>query len=138
VRKSLRRRGNLLGMKLLAFLLNLPWNIFGLLLALTCIPSKPKIHYHPVAISFNVRYFWWGIGLYRGLRASCIGNVIFIGPKAMPNDLEHELIHVEQFIRYPFIFPFICLVEIFRNGIGPKNKFEKEAYESSKSTFVRK
>jgi len=40
-------------------------------------------------------------------RAMTIGHIILLGPKELKNDFEHELIHVKQCEKYPFIFPFL-------------------------------
>ena len=63
----------------------------------------------------------------RGVRAANIGQVILLGPKLDPKDLKHELIHVEQYMRYPFIYPFLYYYELFKKGYR-NNRFEDEAY----------
>lgn len=68
------------------------------------------------------------------MRACTIGNVILLTQKELKNDFEHELVHIRQQEKYPFIFCFLYLRETFRKGYR-KNKFEDEAYRLSKSYF---
>jgi hypothetical protein len=43
----------------------------------------------------------------KNARASAIGHVVILGPNLEDKDLEHELIHVEQYERMPLIQPFL-------------------------------
>lgn len=70
----------------------------------------------------------------RGSRAKTCGNVVLLSNRILKNDLEHELIHVQQAERYPFIFPFLYYNEFLFKGYK-SNKFEEEAHNSSNSTY---
>jgi hypothetical protein len=123
-----------------AFLLNLPWTIGALFAALLSVPQKASIHRHPFALVFEVKSFWWLTWLkgYRNARAITQGSVVILGPKLLPNDIEHELIHIEQLKRAPFIQPFLYGIESLKHGHSPKNKYENEAYSKSNSTYLGK
>lgn len=55
----------------------------------------------------------------------------------MRNDLEHELIHIEQHMREPFIHPFLAAIELAKNG--PRNsKYEKEAYDKANNKYTER
>lgn len=62
------------------------------------------------------------------MRGSTNGHLIQLGPLEQSNDLEHELIHVQQAIREPFIYPVFYALESFRHGYR-SNKYEQEAYK---------
>ena len=76
----------------------------------------------------NVKSFWWvaWIHSHRGIRAAASGNVVLLG-NVQKSDLEHELIHVKQYMRQPFIHPFLYVLESMRHGYRD-NKYELEAY----------
>lgn len=64
------------------------------------------------------------------------GHVVQMSKWADDLDLKHEIIHVEQFMRYPFISGFLLLIETIRHGpYPPRNKYEKEAYERAGNRF---
>lgn len=124
-------------MKILRYILNLPWTLIGLILALASIPKR--VHFANDAIVFKICSFWWTnlVWYMKGKRVRGItnGNVICLGPIEEKNDLHHELIHVQQYMRLPFIYPFLYAVEIFKHGASPKNKYEEEAYRLSDSIY---
>lgn len=126
-------------MQYLAFILNLPWTIVGILAGLLSIPTKITINKDPFAIIFKVKSFWWYNWLpgRSRVRGSANGHAIRLGPLEQPNDLEHELIHVEQAIRSPLIHPLLYTLESFKNGYR-QNKYEVEAYGRSGSKYKRK
>ena len=119
-------------MQLVAFVLNLPWTILGLILAFLSLPKHVKLRRKPLSIIFKIRSFWWYSWLPRkkNIRAITNGHVIQLGPLEKPKDLEHELIHVEQAIREPLIHPLLYTIENMRNGYM-ENKYKKEAYEKA-------
>ena len=90
----------------------------------------------PLAFVIHVHSFWWQTWLpsHRGVRASSIGNVILLGDNLQPNDLEHELVHVQQYEQRPFIQAFLYTIETLRHGYR-KNKYEVEAYEQAGSKY---
>lgn len=66
-----------------------------------------------------------------------VGHTVILNPRVEDKDLEHELIHVEQFIRSPFIFPLLNLIELLRSGYR-KNKYEDEAYTRAGNNYYGK
>lgn len=113
---------------MLNFILNLPYTFLGLLVALMCLPDfKMNFNARPIAIIFRVASFWWAFSYMKGARAMAIGNVVILGPNLEKGDLEHELVHVEQFDRNPLIQPILYLIELGRKGYR-NNKYEVEAY----------
>jgi hypothetical protein len=123
----------------LAFILNLPWTIAGLLCAVISIPYRIRFRAKPTAIIFNVRSYWWYSWLpgKRGVRACAIGHVVLLGPMEMTNDLEHELIHVEQAEREPLVRPLLYFLETMRHGYR-RNKYEDEAYRRAGNVYKGK
>ncbi len=124
-------------MQVVASILNLPWTIVGLALAALSLPFNAAIHRNPFAFVFRVRSFWWYTWLpsKKGLRGTCNGVVILLGPKELQNDLAHELIHIEQYQREPFIHPFLYELEMLKKGYR-QNKYEVEAYDKSDSVYI--
>lgn len=124
-------------MKFLAFVLNLPWNIVGLLLALCSLPHRVAFNKEPFAVIIHVRSFWWQAWLssHKGVRASSIGNIILLSDRIASKDLEHELIHVRQYEQRPFIQALLYIFETTRHGYK-NNKYEIEAYEKAGNTYV--
>lgn len=122
-----------------AFILNLPWTILGLALAAISLPYKVAIKKHPLAIVFYIKSFWWYAWLpsKKRMRGITNGHVIQLGPLEEKGDLEHELIHVEQAIREPFIHPFLYQWEVFRHGYR-KNRYEDEAYRRAGNVYKGK
>ena len=73
------------------------------------------------------------MGYLKDARGMAIGNIVLLG-KAEIKDLEHELIHVRQYQRYPLIFPVLYYWELFTKGYR-KNKFEDEAYRKAGNNY---
>jgi len=119
---------------MIAFILHLPYTIIGYIAAVISFPTSISFHTHPYAFIFTVKGFWWRIGHSKGVRASTTGHVILLGPHLEKNDLKHELIHVEQFEREPFIHPFLYYSETFRKGYR-MNKYEDEAYRVARNVY---
>jgi hypothetical protein len=63
------------------------------------------------------------------------GNIVLLGSNALTNDLEHELVHVEQFEKYPLIQPILYMLESIRHGYL-NNRFEREAYEKAGNRYI--
>ncbi|TSC68947.1 MAG: hypothetical protein G01um101456_410 [Parcubacteria group bacterium Gr01-1014_56] len=70
----------------------------------------------------------------KGGRAITIGHIILLGPNTEDRDLEHELVHVEQFTRMPLIFPILYYIELIKKGYI-NNKYEKEAYQKARNVY---
>lgn len=122
-------------MRIAAFILNLPYTSVGLLCAFISLPKR--ISWNSGAFVVHISTFWWAFGYMKGMRAATIGHVVLLGPNTLHGDLEHELVHVEQYKRYPFLFPFLYYIELFRKGYR-ENKYEREAYEKAQNEFVSK
>lgn len=122
--------------QLFLFILNLPFTLIGIIPLVISGPQSFKLVYNPTAFVFKVKSFWWGFGYInrKKARAMTIGHIILLSPKELKNDFEHEIIHVRQCDRYPVIYPFLYLYELFKNGYR-KNRFEDEAYTLSKSFY---
>lgn len=119
---------------MISFVLNLPYTLLGIISALVCIPKSVTFHENPYAIIFDVRNCWWSFLHSKYLRACTIGHIIILTPKTLKNDFKHELIHVQQYEKYPLIFPLLYYWETFKHGYR-KNRFEDEAYCMSKSIY---
>lgn len=124
-------------MKFISFILNLPWTIIATLCAIISLPKRIRINQKPFAIVFIIRSFWWYEWLSKGVRAMALGNCVLLGPKELPNDFEHELAHIKQIEREPFVHFFLYQIETLRHGYR-KNKYEEEAYSSTNSTYLGK
>ncbi len=121
-------------MKLLSFILNLPWILIGLFFSLISLPIEVSFIKNSYAIVLRVKSFWWAFGYLKNVRAMAIGHVVILGPNIEVGDLEHELIHVEQSERLPLIFPILYYLELMRNGYE-KNKYEIEAYNGADNMY---
>ncbi len=117
---------------MIATLLNTPWSLIGLCAATISIPYKIQISHKPFVVIFFVRSFWWR--RVKRVRASAIGSVILCGPLLEEHDIEHELVHVEQMNREPFIHPLLYLIESLKYGYR-NNKYEIEAYDRSGNVY---
>lgn len=106
----------------------------GLICALFSLPTNIKFIKKPYAFIFQVKTFWWTISYMKNARAMTVGHVILLGPKTEPLDLEHELIHVKQYEKMPFIFPVLYYLELFKKGYK-NNKYEEEAYQLAGNVY---
>lgn len=124
-------------MKLIALILNIPWSIILLLASQLSKPLKVEIDKTSFSIIIYVRSFWWysWVPAQKGVRGMTLGNVILLGPKLLPKDLEHELIHIEQHQREPFVHPILNGLETLRHGYR-QNKYEDEAYTRAGNRYV--
>jgi len=113
-------------MRYIAYLLNLPWTLIGIVNVPFCLPYKASFRKEAVVVH----------GLCCGLvhlyapraKGFAIGNLAVVRKSAKPGILEHELIHVEQHMRYPFIYQFLYFYENLHKGYW-NNRFEIEAYD---------
>jgi hypothetical protein len=119
---------------MIAFLLNSPYTLLGIIVALSCFPYSVSFQTNPIALLFKVHKCWWGVGPYKYMRAATIGHVILLTDKTLKNDFEHEIIHIRQQEKYPLIFWFLYFWETLRKGYR-QNRFEEEAYTKSKSYY---
>jgi len=100
----------------MALLLNLPLTLVGVAIALVFVPRKFMLHHKPFALVFSVKHDSLPFGYLRGWRGMTVGQTVILNPRVEDKDLEHELIHVEQQIRAPFIQPFLYAFECMRVG----------------------
>jgi hypothetical protein len=123
--------------KYVAFILNLPWILIGVIVAIVSIPTGIKLSVDPFALVVQVKSFWWYNFLpsKKGVRAITNGHIICLGPLVEKNDLEHELIHVKQHQRQPLMHPLLYFLENLFHGYE-NNKYEQEAYLKSKSRYI--
>ena len=112
---------------MVAFILNAPYTLIGLLMGLLSLPKAVTLRTRPYALIFEVKKLWWLFGYLKGARAMTIGHIILLGSSVEEHDLQHELIHVAQYARTPLIHPILYYIEFVRNGYK-KNKYEEEAY----------
>jgi len=111
---------------MVSFLLNLPYTLIGLVVGLFSGIQNVELKRSPTTMIIMVQSFWWARCYLKGARAVTMGHVVLLSPKIQKHDLEHELVHVRQHERLPFIFPFLYFVELLRKGYH-ENKYEKEA-----------
>lgn len=123
--------------KIIVVVLNLPWSLVGVCGSILSSPKRMRVSKEPPAIIFYVRSFWWYRLLpgMKGVRAMTNGHIVQLSKSADELDLKHELIHVAQHMRTPLIHPIFYLFETIRHGSGPKNKYEKEAYEKAGNRY---
>ena len=122
---------------MISFVLNFPYTLCLFLLGLSCQPKYIKLNKKPFAIVVKVKDFWWKGFVYKHSRAMASGNTVLLGPREEEQDLEHELIHVNQHNKLPFIYPVFYYYESFKHGYR-MNKFEDEAYTKSGSIYKGK
>jgi hypothetical protein len=123
--------------KALKIIANLPWALAGLAMAVLSGVRSVRTHQSPPALVISVRSFWYRTWrkANKGTRACAIGNVVLLGPKVLPKDLEHELVHIEQAMKEPFIYPIRYWLETKKHGYK-KNKYEVEAYSRAGNTYL--
>lgn len=117
--------------------LNLPWTVIGFVGAILSMPYKVEFSKNPPALVFHVRSFWWYAWLpgQKGIRGMANGNIVQVGKNFENGDKEHELIHIEQFMRTPLVHPVLYFLELLKHGVSPRNKYEKEAYERANNNY---
>ncbi len=122
---------------MISFILNIPWTLAAVICSLVSLPYKLEINKKPFAFILFVKSFWWYSWLpgMKGVRAMALGQTVLLGPDADSKDRIHELIHVEQSIREPFVHPFLYRIESLKTGYR-NNKYEVEAYTKSGSRYI--
>lgn len=121
----------------IGFILNLPYTFIGLIIGLISLPKNIKFNKNPYSIILKVKKLWWCVGYLKGARATAMGNVILLGDKVENKDLEHELIHVEQYQREPLIHPILYFIELLKYGYK-NNKYEIEACNKADNNYYGK
>jgi hypothetical protein len=119
---------------MLSIILNLPYSLFGAVLALFLRPTRFVIGHEPFHIIFYVRNDSFGPGYTKGWRGMTNGHVIILNPREEQGDLAHELVHVQQYDRLPFIFPGAYYYQLLRHGYR-NNKYEEEAYSKAGNIY---
>ncbi|OGN08128.1 MAG: hypothetical protein A3J46_06295 [Candidatus Yanofskybacteria bacterium RIFCSPHIGHO2_02_FULL_41_11] len=119
---------------MIGFILNFPYTLAGLVVGLVSKPVGIRFIKKPHALIINVKHFWWAIGYLKDARAMTIGHVVLLGPNLENKDLEHELIHVEQYQRTPLVQPLLYYIEFIRRGYI-NNKYEQEAYRKASNVY---
>jgi len=108
-----------------------------IVISLISIPTKLEFRKNPYAFMVKVKKFWWVFGYVKNARAVVIGHVVIFGSNLEDKDLEHELIHVEQYQRMPLIQPILYYIELIRKGYK-NNKYEDEAYRKAGNIYKGK
>ncbi len=114
--------------------MNLPITFIGFVVAIISGLGRISFNVEHLAFVFNVKKFWWVFGYMKNARAMTIGTTILLGPNLEVNDLEHELIHVDQYNRAPLVHIFLYYVELFKKGYI-NNKYEIEAYKKAGNIY---
>ena len=124
-------------MKLVTYIFNLPWTVLGCLAVLISFPYRLEYLKETWTPIVWIKSFWWysWIPGMKRIRAMAIGNIVLVGNIIDDRDIAHEFIHVEQYQRYPFIYPFLYIVEFIRTGYR-KNKYEEEAYSKAENIYI--
>ncbi len=120
---------------MISFLLNLPYTLAGILFALIHVPKSIKWDKSHQAIICSVRASFPVFWLLKGWRGITMGNAIVLNLRGQELVLKHELVHIRQYKKFPFIFPFMYALEILIHGYR-ENKYEKEAYEKAGNHIV--
>ncbi len=112
---------------MIGFILNIPYTLIGLIVAVVSIPTSISFRKKPYAVVIQIKDFWWVFGYIKNARAMAIGHAVLLSPKIEDKDLEHELVHVQQHERMPLIQPILYYIELLKKGYR-NNKYEDEAY----------
>ena len=113
---------------------NLPWSVMMLFFGVLSLPNKLSLRHN--ALIVYVKNIWW-VPRSSGVRAMTLGNVIVLGPHIESKDLAHELVHIEQAMRRPFIHPVLSFIESTRHK-GLDNIYEREAYQKAGNNYYAK
>jgi hypothetical protein len=119
---------------MIGFILNTPYTLIGLIMSLISGAKKFRFFTANFAFVVSVRNIWWDFGYMKNARAVTVGHVVMLGPNIEKGDLEHELIHVQQYQKAPLIHPFLYMIELFRHGYR-NNKYEVEAYNKAGNEY---
>lgn len=122
---------------MISFILNTPYTSFGLMVGIISLPKNIEWRKKSHVIIMNVSKLWWAFGYMKGARAVTIGHVILLGPTIEDKDLEHELVHIQQYDRLPLIYPVLYYIELIRKGYK-NNIYEIEAYRLAGNVYKEK
>ena len=67
-------------------------------------------------------------------RGVAFAPTVLLGPLEVESDLQHELVHTEQFLRWSVVFPLINAYELLMHGYR-NNRFEDEAYNRAGNEY---
>ena len=120
-----------LDMKNISFILNIPWTLIGILMVVVLIYKSVLVKISDKTFVLIVQRLWINeIFLRRKVNGFAIGNVVLLSTKYSDNIYRHELVHINQFQKYPLIFPFLYCIEFLKKGYY-NNKYEIEAREKT-------
>lgn len=122
---------------MISFILNAPYTFFGLMVGIISLPKNIEWRKKSHAIIVNVSKLWWAFGYMKGASAVIVGHVILLGPTIEDKDLEHELVHIQQYDRLPLIYPVLYYIELIRKGYK-NNAYEIEAYRLAGNIYKEK
>lgn len=123
-------------LQLISLILNLPYTLTGIILALSLFPKSVIFASNPYRIVFKVRRDSFGFDFKKGWRGMTMCNVIILNNLEQAKDLEHEIIHVKQFQSFPLIFPILYTIELWKHGYR-NNKYEDEAYSGAGNIYKK-
>ncbi|PIR96281.1 MAG: hypothetical protein COT92_01940 [Candidatus Doudnabacteria bacterium CG10_big_fil_rev_8_21_14_0_10_42_18] len=97
---------------MLGLLLNAPWTLLGLAIAALSIPKRTLVKKDALALVIDVRRIWL-VEPFHGkpVKGFTLGNCVLRSDFAIINTINHELIHVRQFTKFPLVFPFLYLFD---------------------------
>lgn len=112
------------------YLLNFPWTLLGIVNLLFCLPYRISFKRDACVVT-GLTCGLVHIYAYRA-KGVTFGNLVVVRKNEPDCILEHELVHVEQFMRQPFIHQFLYMKEFLLKGYW-NNPYEVEAYTRSNS-----
>ena len=114
-------------MNWIAWILNIPYTLFGILVGIISVPRKILVIRHNGLPVIIIKVWTLKTILVPRARGVAFASTVLLGPLEFESDLEHELVHTEQFLRWPVVFPLINAYELVMHGYR-NNRFEDEAY----------
>ena len=116
-------------MRIIAFILNLPWSFLGLLIGAISLPRSLKLDYKKFVLVIKVRQLWLsGLIIGRKVKGLTMGNVMMLSDASISATYSHEMTHIKQFRKIPLLFPLFYCLEFVKNGYR-QDQYEKEAYK---------
>jgi hypothetical protein len=112
---------------MISFILNLIWSLLGLAVAIISLPTKIGFESIAEVLVTETERLWIGeIFLRRKIKGMTFGNLVLLSKAKDELTLKHELAHVRQYNKMPFIFPFLYCFEVMRSGYE-RNKYDEAA-----------